>query len=34
MIYFSFAIIQPTRMIANKNYWAITNPSKNTIGKL
>jgi hypothetical protein len=34
MIYFSFAIIQPTRMIADKNYWAITNPSKNTIGKL
>jgi len=34
MIYFSFAIIQPTRMIANKNYWAITNPSKNTMGKL
>ena len=34
MIYFTFAIIQPTRMIANKNYWAITNPSKNTKGKL
>ena len=34
MIYFAFAIIQPTRMIANKNYWAITNPSKNTKGKL
>ena len=34
MIYFAFAIVQPTRMIANKNYWAITNPSKNTMGKL
>ena len=34
MIYFAFAIIQPTRMIANKNYWAITNPSNNTKGKL
>jgi hypothetical protein len=34
MIYFTFAIIQPTRMIANKNYWAIINPSKNTMGKL
>jgi hypothetical protein len=34
MIYFAFTIIQPTRMIANKNYWAIANPSKNNIGKL
>jgi len=34
MIYFSFAIIQPTRMIANKNYWAILNPSKSTYSKL
>jgi len=34
MIYFAFAIIQPTRMIANKNYWAIVNPTKNTMGKL
>jgi hypothetical protein len=34
MIYFTFAIIQPTRMIANKNYWAIANPSKNNMGKL
>jgi len=34
MIYFAFAIIQPTRMIANKNYWAISNPSNNTMGKL
>ena len=34
MIYFTFAIIQPTRMIANKNYWAILNPSKTTYSKL
>jgi hypothetical protein len=34
MIYFSFAIIQPTRMIANKNYWASLNPSKTTYSKL
>ncbi len=34
MIYFSFAIIQPTRMISNKNYWANLNPSKTTIGKI
>jgi hypothetical protein len=34
MIYFAFAVIQPTRMIMNKNYWAIVNPSKYTIGKL
>ena len=34
MIYFAFAVIQPTRMIMNKNYWAIVNPSQYTIGKL
>ena len=34
MIYFSFAIIQPTRMIANKNYWATLNPSKSTYSRL
>jgi len=34
MIYFGFAIIQPTRMIVNKNYWAIVNPSKTAISKL
>jgi hypothetical protein len=34
MIYFSFAIIQPTRMIENKNYWASLNPSKFTYSKL
>ena len=34
MIYFTFAIVQPTRMIANKNYWAIINPSKTTFSKL
>jgi hypothetical protein len=34
MIYFTFAIIQPTRMIMNKNYWANNNPSINTMGKL
>jgi hypothetical protein len=34
MIYFAYAIIQPTRMIANKNYWASLNPSKKAIGKL
>ena len=34
MIYFAFAIIQPTRMIANKNYWATLNPSKSTYSKL
>jgi len=34
MIYFGFAIIQPTRMIVNKNYWAIVNPSKTALSKL
>jgi len=34
MIYFTFAIIQPTRMIANKNYWASVNPSIKSIGKI
>ena len=34
MIYFTFTIIQPTRMIVNKNYWAISNPSKTSIAKL
>jgi hypothetical protein len=34
MIYFAIAIIQPTRMIANKNYWANLNPSKTTYSKL
>jgi len=34
MTYFAFAIIQPTRMIANKNYWAIVNPSKIALSRL
>lgn len=34
MIYFAFTIIQPTRMVANKNYWAITNPTSKTTGKI
>jgi len=34
IIYFAFVIIQPTRMIANKNYWAIINPSITTKSKL
>ena len=34
MIYFTFAVIQPTRMIVNKNYWANENPSKSSIAKL
>ena len=34
MIYFTFAVIQPTRMIVNKNYWANENPSKTSISKL
>ena len=34
MIYFAFTIIQPTRMMANKNYWAIANPSSKTTGKI
>ena len=31
MIYFAFVIIQPTRMIANKKYWANVNPSSKII---
>lgn len=34
MFYFYYSIIQPTRMLANKNYWANTNPSKDTINTL
>jgi len=34
MIYFAFTIVQPTRMIANKNYWASVNPSRSSISKL
>ena len=34
MIYFAFTIVQPTRMVANKNYWAITNPTSKTTGKI
>jgi hypothetical protein len=34
MVYFAYAIIQPTRMIANKNYWATLNPSKYTMSNL
>ncbi len=31
MIYFTIVIIQPTRMIANKKYWASENPALKTI---
>ena len=31
MIYFGFAVIQPTRMIADKKYWAYVNPASTTI---
>lgn len=34
IIYFIFAIIQPTRMVANKNYWANNRPSENILSKL
>ena len=34
IVYFLFTIIQPTRMIANKNYWANVNPSAELIKKL
>lgn len=34
MIYFAFAIVQPTRMISNKNYWASVNPPAKTLSKL
>ena len=32
--YFIIMIIQPTRLIANKNYWSNNNPSNKTINKL
>lgn len=34
ILYFIFAIVQPTRLKANKNYWANNNPSMTTIRKL
>jgi len=34
IIYFIFAIAQPTRLIANKNYWANNGPSENILNKL
>jgi len=34
IIYFIFSIIQPTRMIANKNYWANKNPSDELLNNL
>jgi len=34
IIYFIFAIAQPTRLIANKNYWANNGPSENLLNKL
>jgi hypothetical protein len=34
MIYFAFTIVQPTRMIAIKNYTANSKPSKNTNRKI
>jgi len=34
VIYYIYAIVKPTRLIANKNYWADHNPSKTTVGKL
>lgn len=34
IIYFINSIVQPTRMIVNKNYWANNNPSKYLIAKL
>ena len=34
MIYFIIAIVQPTRMIADKNYWANNNPTEDKINKL
>lgn len=34
VVFFLYSIIQPTRMIANKNYWANVNPSKQLISKL
>lgn len=34
IIYFINSIVQPTRMLINKNYWANKNPSKLSIAKL
>jgi len=34
MFTFIFALVQPTRMKANKNYWSNTNPSEVTLNKL
>lgn len=34
MFYFNSAIIQPTRMIARKNYWSNNNPSKDSLNAL
>jgi hypothetical protein len=34
IIYFVFTIVQPTRMIANKKYWASVNPSSKTINRI
>lgn len=34
IIYFINSIVQPTRMIANKNYWANNNPSKYQMAKI
>lgn len=34
IIYYIYAVIQPTRLIANKNYWANKNPSEETYTKL
>jgi len=34
IIYFIISIIQPTRMITNKNYWANQNPSKELLVRI
>jgi hypothetical protein len=34
VIYYIYAVVQPTRLIANKNYWANKNPSEETYNKL
>ena len=34
IMFFIFSIIQPTRMKANKNYWANKNPTNETINNL
>ena len=34
IVYFIYIIVQPTRMIANKNYWAIVNPSQKLMSKI